>query len=110
MAGLVQACPGHPRLLAQSPQKKTWMPATSAGMTQPFPDASLLGRDGLRPVFELLIFPEVVRRLEATPEHEIDLVEVEIDHRSDVQRQELGYEQAADHRDTERLAQLRAGA
>ena len=37
-------------------------------------------------------------------------VEIEIDDRRDVQRQELRHAQAADHRDAERLAQLGAGA
>src|SRR5215470_1787953 len=77
---------------------------------QLFAGASLLRRDRLRPVLELLIFAQVVRRLEATPEQEIDLVEVEIDHRSDVQRQQLGYEKAADYRNAKRLPQFGTGA
>jgi hypothetical protein len=32
MAGLVLACPGHPRF-SRCSTDKTWMPATSAGMT-----------------------------------------------------------------------------
>jgi hypothetical protein len=28
-----RACPGHPRLSCRKPARKTWMPATSAGMT-----------------------------------------------------------------------------
>src|SRR6266516_3611486 len=46
-------------------------------------------------------------RLQAAAQPAIDAVEVEIDHRGDVEREQLGEAQPADHRDAERLAQLR---
>src|SRR6266699_878570 len=46
-------------------------------------------------------------RLQAAAQPAIDAVEVEIDHRGDVEREQLREAQPADHRDAERLAQLR---
>ena len=52
----------------------------------------------------------VGRRLEPATQQAIDAVEVEIDHRCDVKRQDLRHAQSADDRDTERLAQFGASA
>src|SRR5947208_14913749 len=49
-------------------------------------------------------------RLEPALEHAVDLVEIDVDHRADVERQELRKHKPADHGDAERLAQLSAGA
>ena len=47
-------------------------------------------------------------RLEPVLEHPVDAVEIDVHDRRDEERQELRQDQAADHRDTERLTQLGA--
>ena len=47
-------------------------------------------------------------RFEPALEHAVDAVEIDVDDRRDVERQQLRQAQAADHRDAERLAQLGA--
>ena len=68
----------------------------------PYSAATAAGRGMLLDFLEL--------RLEAALEHPVDTVEIEIDDRRDVERQELRDAQPADHRDAKWLAQLRARA
>ena len=49
-------------------------------------------------------------RIETALEHAVDLVEIDVDDRRDVQREQLRHKQTADHCDAERLAQFGAGA
>src|SRR5262249_30642877 len=66
---------------------------------------ALFRSDGRR---RLLDFSEL--RLEATLQHPVEAVEIEVNHRRDVERQELRHHKTADHRHAERLAQFGARA
>src|SRR5262245_59267532 len=52
----------------------------------------------------LLDFREL--RLETTFQHPVEAVEIEINHRRDVERQQLRHHKSAHHRHAERLAQF----
>ena len=90
------------------------MPPTRAAFLVSPSDAgplsgNLLRRNRVRAV-RLVVLDGFGRRLQPSLEHAIDLVEIEIDHRGDVKRQQLRHQQAADDRDAQRLPQFGAGA
>src|ERR1700730_5410597 len=82
---------------------KTWMAGTRPGMKAERPRLlPSLRRDGG--------FPRRARlgdlrelRLERAAQAAVDAVEIEIDHRRDVEREQLGEAQPAHHRDAQRL-------
>jgi hypothetical protein len=61
-------------------------------------DRARLGRFFFRQLF--------LRRIETTLENTVEPVEIGIDYRGDIERQQLGDAKPTDHRDTERLTQL----
>src|SRR4051794_33175133 len=70
------------------------------------PPYGLLRGHHVRP-FGLAMFLEL--RLEPAPQPAVDAVEIDVDHRRDEQRQQLGHAEAADHGDAKRLTQFGAG-
>src|SRR5438445_13135089 len=65
-----------------------------------------LRRDHAQPLALALAF----RTRLVAPEPDLHAVEIEVDHRRGVERQQLAQREAADHGVAERLAQLRSGA